>query len=64
MADHTIITEEKKTISIEPIMKDLIIEAGGKISDDIEIVSIANKTVPAGYRVRASIRMSFSITKI
>lgn len=58
--DLTIETTTKRII--KPIRKLLVLEAGDKIANDEEILAMAQKTVPVGYRV--SVIVDIKVVKI
>ena len=49
MADFTINEESIKTI--DRFIKEITLTAGQKLSDDVDILGMAQKTVPVGYEV-------------
>jgi len=58
MADFTIDTISTKKIN--GFAKSITLNAGEKLSSDAQLVAIANKTVPAGYKVTATVFIQIS----
>lgn len=55
MANFQITETTRTERSIPRLSKEIILEAGQKLSDDTDILAIAQKTVPAGYRITVNV---------
>lgn len=53
MADFTIVEDTKRRA--DSFHKRITLEAGEKLADDAQLVAISQMTVPAGYRIVASV---------
>jgi hypothetical protein len=40
------------------------LEAGGKLADDAELIALAQKTVPAGYKAKVRIDINIIIEEV
>ena len=56
--------ENKITKVVKPLRKMIELEAGGKLADDAELIALAQKTVPAGYKAKVMIMINISVEEI
>ena len=56
MANIDIVTTTTKKIA--PLRKRIVLNAGQKLSDDVELLAYATKTVPEGYRVMVDVSIN------
>lgn len=62
MADITI--ENKITKVVQPLRKMIELNAGGKMADDAELIALAQKTVPAGYKAKVMIMITINVEEV
>ncbi len=62
MADFTI--NENTIRTINPLTKFITLTAGQKLSDDAEILSMAQKVVPNGYEVDVLVRIKIKDIRV
>ena len=55
MADLDVKTQTRKYV--DGIDKEIVLNVGEKLADDSELIALANKTVPLGYKVTVRVRI-------
>ena len=63
MADFTITETNYTYYNIKPFYKEIELTAGEKLSDDADLVMIASKRIPIGYKAKIVICIDAKIEK-
>ncbi len=64
MADFTVTEEHTTEYKISKFRKVYTLEAGEKLTDQADLVAIANKTVPAGYSMLVRVTIRAEVSKL
>jgi len=64
MGNFTIEEKQITTHNIKHFNEEYTLEAGEKLTDKSELVEIANKTVPSGYRVKVNVTIQAEVEKL
>jgi hypothetical protein len=56
--------DSETKIRVRPFVKAIELSAGGKLTDDTELVTFAQKTVPTGYKAKANVVINVSLEAV
>lgn len=63
-ADFTVTETQTTEYTIKLFQKLYTLNAGGKLTDYADLVEVANKTIPAGYKVEVGVTIRAKVKKL